>query len=58
MRKIYIVLLVMLLAVMYFIAMSGTRLPAVAIASYGPHSSLSESIEGLKEELESRGYIK
>jgi putative ABC transport system substrate-binding protein len=32
-------------------------LDLVAIANYGPHSSLEESIKGLKEGLEAKGYI-
>lgn len=32
-------------------------LPLIAIANYGPHSSLNESIVGLKKELELQGYI-
>lgn len=32
-------------------------LPLIAIASYGPHSSLDESIVGIKKELVLHGYI-
>ncbi len=33
------------------------NLPLVAIANYGPHSSLEASIAGIKEELARRGFI-
>ena len=33
------------------------QLPTVAIANFGPHSSLQESIEGIKESLVQHGYI-
>ncbi len=32
-------------------------LPLVAIANYGPHSSLEDSIKGIKQELTSQGFI-
>jgi putative ABC transport system substrate-binding protein len=32
-------------------------LPLIAIANYGPHSSLQETIYGIKEKLETLGYI-
>lgn len=31
--------------------------PLIAIANYGPHASLEESIEGIKDELKHAGYI-
>jgi putative ABC transport system substrate-binding protein len=34
-----------------------TNLPVIAIANYGPHSSLEDSIDGIKKELESQGFI-
>ncbi|MEK6734406.1 MAG: ABC transporter substrate-binding protein [Pseudomonadota bacterium] len=33
------------------------KLPIIAIANYGPHSSLDDTITGIKEELKSKGYI-
>ena len=33
------------------------ELPLVAIANYGPHSSLAASVEGIKAELTRRGFI-
>ena len=33
------------------------NLPTIAIANYGPHSSLEDSIKGIKEELSSLGFI-
>jgi len=32
-------------------------LPLIAIANYGPHSSLDQSISGIKSELALQGYI-
>ena len=32
-------------------------LPIVAIANYGPHSSLDAAIAGMKAELEKEGFI-
>ena len=34
-----------------------TNLTTIAIANYGPHSSLEDSIKGMKEELTSLGFI-
>jgi len=34
-----------------------TNIPIIAIANYGPHSSLEDSIKGIKEELTNQGYI-
>jgi putative ABC transport system substrate-binding protein len=36
---------------------SKTNLPLVAIANYGPHSSLEDSIQGMKDELSNQGFI-
>lgn len=33
------------------------ELPIIAIANYGPHSSLFDSIKGIKEELNEQGFI-
>lgn len=33
------------------------ELPVVAIANYGPHSSLDENIQGFKEEMAANGFI-
>ena len=33
------------------------NLPVIAIANYGPHTSLFDIISGLKQELEKEGYI-
>ena len=33
------------------------NLPIVAIANYGPHSSLDASIQGVRDELEKQGFI-
>lgn len=41
----------------YFFKTPSSTLPLVAIANYGPHASLEESIRGLKEELTRQGFI-
>jgi putative ABC transport system substrate-binding protein len=33
------------------------NLPIIAIANYGPHSSLFDTIKGIKEELDEQGFI-
>lgn len=42
---------------MLFPRANKTNLPLVAIANYGPHSSLEASIQGMKDELSNQGYI-
>ncbi|MDR3151701.1 MAG: ABC transporter substrate-binding protein [Holosporaceae bacterium] len=41
----------------YFYSDKSADLPVVAIANYGPHSSLNASLEGAKAELASQGFI-
>lgn len=68
MRNKYILILAILLVVACisvitnkltpnFITNTKQSLPLIAIANYGPHSSLEESIVGIKKELSSQGYI-
>lgn len=40
----------------YFFEKDTEQLPLIAIANYGPHSSLEETIKGFKETLERLGY--
>lgn len=40
----------------YFFQNNIQQLPIIAIANYGPHSSLEETIKGFKETLEKLGY--
>lgn len=40
-----------------FFKQSGHHRPLIAIANYGPHTSLQASIEGLKDELAKEGFI-
>jgi putative ABC transport system substrate-binding protein len=54
-----IILLLSLIAVIlstYFFQKNTQQLPIIAIANYGPHSSLEETIKGFKETLEKFGY--
>ena len=36
---------------------SARTVPIVAIANYGPHPSLEETIEGIKESLAQSGFV-
>ena len=40
----------------FFKSKESNNLPIIAIANYGPHSSLDDTIRGIKKELESKGY--
>lgn len=58
-NKLYIGIVVILLPliVILFDYYKTPRLPVIAIASYGPHSSLTESIIGIESELARQGFI-
>lgn len=49
--------LVVGIIVLRFMNPPQNKMPIVAIANYGPHSSLHESIRGLKEALSAKGFI-
>ncbi|MDF1684155.1 MAG: ABC transporter substrate-binding protein [Legionellaceae bacterium] len=49
--------ILMVSLMMLFPRENKTNLPLVAIANYGPHSSLEASIQGIKDELSNQGYI-
>lgn len=57
----YITLVLFLLLGIVFFAghlpSSSASMPVVAIANYGPHSSLDAAITGFKEEMAQRGFI-
>lgn len=56
----YIIALIFIVIVAIFFInnkSSKSKLPLVAIANYGPHSSLEDSISGIKQELAAKGYI-
>ncbi|MGB4191286.1 MAG: ABC transporter substrate-binding protein [Rickettsiales bacterium] len=57
--NVYIVALIfiVIVAIIIFNKSSKSHLPLVAIANYGPHSSLEDSISGIKQELAAKGYI-
>lgn len=53
-------LIVIIVSLFSFIALHykhNTKLPIIAVANYGPHSSLEESIAGIKAELTQLGFI-
>lgn len=56
--KIAIFLTIALLttAITFFNYKSAPTLPIIAIANYGPHQSLDDSIKGIREELERHGF--
>lgn len=57
MKKLLFILAIILALICGFLnKKSPSGLPIVAIANYGPHSSLEESIKGIKKELENEGY--
>lgn len=49
--------LVVGIIILRFIYPPKSNIPLIAIANYGPHSSLHESIRGLKDGLAKKGYI-
>lgn len=57
-RKSSVLLLVSLISfVLYtFLKPNTPSLPVIAIANYGPHASLDQSIQGIKDGLSARGY--
>ena len=56
-KKLFIAILIILLLVILFNGQKSSKLPIIAIANYGPHSSLQASITGVKEELARQGFI-
>lgn len=58
-NKLLIIILLIASFFLYFYSKKSadSNLPLVAIANYGPHSSLTDSIKGIKEELERQGFI-
>jgi putative tryptophan/tyrosine transport system substrate-binding protein len=56
--RLFIFFLFLIFAAFLFLEAKGeSSLPVVAIANYGPHSSLEDAQRGLKEELTRQGYI-
>ena len=56
--KLPIITAVLLALLAFFFVLPNSnknKLPVIAIANYGPHSSLQESIQGIKDELASSG---
>ena len=56
-NKLIIVLLFIIAAVIFINYNNIPKLPIVAIANYGPHSSLEETIQGIKQELTQQGFV-
>lgn len=48
-----------LIGTLFYLTQKNKRsdLPLIAIANWGPHSSLEESIKGMREELDRQGFI-
>ena len=57
MRKKLLFIILLFVTAIIFYKEKSSNLPIVAIANYGPHSSLEDSIKGIKEELASQGFI-
>lgn len=61
-RKLLFIVIVAISSFLYFFFFKSQNpyplLPVIAIASYGPHSSLNESIRGIQEELDRLGLKK
>jgi putative ABC transport system substrate-binding protein len=57
MRKKLLFIILLFVTAIIFYKEKNSNLPIVAIANYGPHSSLEDSIKGIKEELASQGFI-
>lgn len=61
-KKIFIAIILsiaLIAAIVYFSQKNhrNSHIPLVAIANWGPHSSLEETIQGIKEELQQEGFI-
>lgn len=56
MKKLIFIVCLLTFAVVFHVKKTGD-LPLVAIANYGPHASLDESIKGLQVELAREGFI-
>lgn len=56
-KKIVILSILIALALGIFSVRNKNQLPIIAIANYGPHSSLESTIEGIKNRLRDEGYI-
>lgn len=57
MKKTLSILTLTAIALVYLTFNTKTQLPVIAIANYGPHASLHESIQGFKSHMQANGYI-
>ncbi len=55
-KNIYLAVMILLVGLIYYAA-NKQSFPVVAVANYGPHSSLEDAIKGMKDELSSQGFI-
>ena len=56
MKKTLFIFIILLVLASLFVQQKQSKLPLVAIANYGPHASLDNSIIGLKESLAKHGF--
>lgn len=56
-KVIILIITCLILVILIFKDNSNTKLPIIAIANYGPHSSLDDCIYGIKEELTKQGFV-
>ncbi|MGE3320444.1 MAG: ABC transporter substrate-binding protein [Candidatus Berkiella sp.] len=55
-KKYAVLVLVGLIGLSYFVFKPKSSLPTIAIANYGAHASLEQSIQGIKDGLRARGF--
>jgi len=58
-KKIFSIIIIILITSFFIFKFNNTKdnLPIVAIANYGPHSSIDSSMEGIKNQLTREGFI-
>ena len=59
MRSLFLIsaIVIIVTAVLYNIKKQEQNIPLVAIANYGPHKTLTDTIDGIKEGMQALGYI-
>lgn len=57
MKKTFTLIIITISCILFFLNKEAKDKAFVAIANYGSHSSLEETIKGIKEQLNSRGYV-
>ncbi len=55
-NKLFLLSVALVTGFMSFYINKNDKLPIIAIANYGPHSSLNDAIEGFKKQMENEGF--